>query len=63
MAPPRGEVLPGTLDLLPGASENNRKAQFYALTRPGHKQLLSETESRERRTALLARLLRGAEGA
>jgi len=46
-----------------GASENNRKAKFYSLTRAGRKQLLSETESWERMTALMTRLLRGAEGA
>ena len=114
MAPPRGEVLQGTLDLIVlqtlhamgplhgygiaqrvkqvsddllklnqgtlypallrleqrgwisskwGASENNRKAKFYSLTRAGRKQLLAETESWERMTALMARLLAGAEGA
>jgi len=114
MAPPRGEVLQGTLDLIVletlhamgplhgygiaqriqqvsedllklnqgtlypallrleqrgwissrwGASENNRKAKFYSLTRAGRKQLLRETESWERMTALMARLLRGTEGA
>ncbi len=114
MAPPRGEVLQGTLDLIVlqtlhamgplhgygiaqrvkqvsedllklnqgtlypallrleqrgwitskwGASENNRKAKFYSLTRAGRKQLLAETESWERMTALMARLLGGAEGA
>jgi PadR family transcriptional regulator, regulatory protein PadR len=46
-----------------GASENNRKAKFYSLTRAGRKQLVTETESWERMTALMARLLRGAEGA
>ena len=46
-----------------GASENNRKAKFYSLTRAGRKQLLSETESWERMTALMARLLGGVEGA
>jgi PadR family transcriptional regulator PadR len=96
MAPPRGEVLQGTLDLIVLKTlealgplhgygiaqriqqvsedllklnqgtlypENNRKAKFYSLTRAGRKQLLSETESWERMTALMARLLRGAEGA
>ena len=114
MAPPRGEVLQGTLDLIVlqtlhtigplhgygiaqrvqqvsedllklnqgtlypallrleqrgwiaskwGASENNRKAKFYSLTRAGRKQLLAETESWERMTALMARLLAGTEGA
>jgi PadR family transcriptional regulator len=114
MAPPRGEVLQGTLDLIVlqtlhamgplhgygiaqrvqqvsedllklnqgtlypallrleqrgwisskwGASENNRKAKFYSLTRAGRKQLLAETESWERMAALMARLLGGTEGA
>jgi len=114
MAPPRGEVLQGTLDLIVlktletlgpmhgygiamrvqqvsedllklnqgtlypallrleqrgwisskwGASENNRKAKYYALTRAGRKQLIAETVSWERMTALMARLLGGVEGA
>lgn len=114
MAPPRGEVLQGTLDLIVlqtlhamgplhgygiaqrvqqvsedllklnqgtlypallrleqrgwitskwGASENNRKAKFYSLTRTGRKQLLAETKSWERTTALMARLLGSTEGA
>jgi len=114
MAPPRGEVLQGTLDLIVlqtlhamgplhgygiaqrvqqvsedllklnqgtlypallrleqrgwisskwGASENNRKAKFYSLTRAGRKQLLAETASWERMTALMARLLGGTAGA
>ena len=113
MAPPRGEVLQGTLDLIVlqtlhamgplhgygiaqrvkqvsedllklnqgtlypallrleqrgwisskwGASENNRKAKYYSLTRAGRKQLLAETESWERMTALMARLLGDTEG-
>jgi transcriptional regulator len=113
MAPPRGEVLQGTLDLIVlqtlqamgplhgygiaqrvkqvsedllklnqgtlypallrleqrgwvsskwGASENNRKAKYYSLTRAGRKQLLRETESWERMTALMARLLGSTEG-
>ncbi len=114
MAPPRGEVLQGTLDLIVlqtlhamgplhgygiaqrvqqisedllklnqgtlypallrleqrgwisskwGASENNRKAKFYSLTRAGRKRLLAETKSWERMTALMARLLGSTEGA
>ena len=113
MAPPRGEVLQGTLDLIVlqtlevmgplhgygiaqrvrqvsddllklnqgtlypallrleqrgwisskwGASENNRKAKYYSLTRAGRKQLHAETESWERMTALMARLLGATEG-
>ena len=46
-----------------GVSENNRKAKFYSLTRAGRKQLLAETESWERMTALMARFLGGTEGA
>jgi PadR family transcriptional regulator PadR len=114
MAPPRGEVLQGTLDLIVlqtlhamgpqhgygiaqrvqqvsedllklnqgtlypallrltqrgwisskwGASENNRKAKFYSLTRAGQKQLIAETASWERMTALMTRLLGGRAGA
>ena len=46
-----------------GASENNRKAKYYTLTRRGRKQLLAETESWERMAALMTRLLGGSEGA
>src|SRR5882724_12406434 len=44
-----------------GVSDNNRKAKYYSLTRPGRKQLTSEAESWERMAAVIARLL-GAEG-
>ena len=40
-----------------GASENNRKARFYSITRKGRKQLASETESWERISGVIARLL------
>ena len=114
MAPPRGEVLQGTLDLIVlqtlhamgplhgygiaqrvkqvsedllklnqgtlypallrleqrgwisskwGASENNRKAKYYSLTRAGRKQLLTETASWERMTTLMTKLLGGTQGA
>jgi transcriptional regulator len=46
-----------------GASENNRKAKFYSLTRKGRKQLQAETESWERMAAMMTRLLGRAEGA
>lgn len=46
-----------------GSSENNRKAKFYSLTRTGRKQLLAETASWERMSALMARLLGRTEGA
>ena len=40
-----------------GASESNRRAKFYTLTRPGRRQLREETENWERITGLMARLL------
>jgi transcriptional regulator len=40
-----------------GASENNRKAKFYKLTRSGRKQLSKETQNWEQTTAILARFL------
>jgi PadR family transcriptional regulator, regulatory protein PadR len=45
-----------------GASENNRRARFYSLTRPGRKQLAAKTESWERMAGVISRLLRGSEG-
>jgi PadR family transcriptional regulator PadR len=38
-----------------GASENNRRARFYRLTRAGHKQLEVETRDWEKTTAIIAR--------
>jgi PadR family transcriptional regulator, regulatory protein PadR len=40
-----------------GRSENNRKARYYALTRAGRKRLQAETESWERVTEAIARVL------
>jgi PadR family transcriptional regulator PadR len=40
-----------------GASENNRRARFYSITRAGRKQLSTETESWERTVAIVNRLL------
>src|SRR6266536_2601902 len=40
-----------------GASENNRKARFYAITRSGLKQLARETENWERIAGVIGRLL------
>ena len=40
-----------------GASENNRRAKFYKLTRAGRKQLEQEARSWEQATAILARFL------
>ena len=41
-----------------GASENNRKARFYAITKTGRRQLARETENWERMSGVMARLLR-----
>lgn len=40
-----------------GTSENNRRARFYRITRPGLKQLASEAENWARTVALVNRLL------
>jgi PadR family transcriptional regulator len=45
-----------------GVSENNRRARFYSITKAGQKQLAAETENWERMSAMIARLLAGAEG-
>ena len=44
-----------------GASENNRKAKFYNITKAGRRQLARETENWERISGIIARLLRTAE--
>jgi DNA-binding PadR family transcriptional regulator len=41
-----------------GASENNRKARFYSITRLGLKQLALETENWERISGVIGRVLR-----
>lgn len=40
-----------------GASENNRRAKFYKLTRAGRKKLEKETREWEQTTSILARFL------
>ena len=40
-----------------GASENNRRARFYAITRAGGKQLSAETKLWERTVAMMSRLI------
>jgi transcriptional regulator len=44
-----------------GASENNRKAKFYAITRNGRRQLTAEAENWERIAGVIGRLLRPVE--
>ena len=41
-----------------GASENNRKAKFYSITKSGLKQLERETDAWERISAVIERVLR-----
>jgi PadR family transcriptional regulator PadR len=41
-----------------GASENNRRAKFYAITRAGRKQLAAESENWERMSGIIARFLK-----
>ena len=41
-----------------GASENNRKARFYSITRRGRRQLSRETENWERIANVIGRVLR-----
>jgi PadR family transcriptional regulator PadR len=45
-----------------GASENNRKAKFYRLTRAGRKKLETEALEWEQTTAMMARFLSPAKG-
>lgn len=40
-----------------GASENNRKAKFYSITRAGRKSLAAETKSWEQTSGIMSRLL------
>jgi PadR family transcriptional regulator, regulatory protein PadR len=44
-----------------GASENNRKARFYAITKTGRKQLRTEAENWERISGVVGCVLRIAE--
>jgi transcriptional regulator len=41
-----------------GASENNRRARFYRLTRAGHKLLQAETRDWEQTAAIIARFFK-----
>jgi PadR family transcriptional regulator, regulatory protein PadR len=40
-----------------GASENNRKAKFYSITKSGRKQLTAEAENWERIAGVMGRVL------
>jgi PadR family transcriptional regulator, regulatory protein PadR len=41
-----------------GASENNRRAKFYSITKQGQKQLIVETENWQRISGVIGRVLR-----
>jgi transcriptional regulator len=43
-----------------GASENNRRARFYGITRAGRKQLAAEAENWERISGIIARFMKPA---
>jgi PadR family transcriptional regulator PadR len=45
----------GAIDSAWGASENNRRARFYRLTRDGRKQLLAETRDWEQTAEIIGR--------
>ena len=45
-----------------GASENNRRAKYYSLTKSGRQQLDRELAQWERLSSAVALILRGAEG-
>ena len=42
-----------------GASDNNRRARFYTITRAGRKQLATQSETWTRTVAMVGRLLEG----
>jgi transcriptional regulator len=42
-----------------GASDNNRRARFYSITRTGRKQLAAEAENWSRTVAMMTRMLEG----
>ncbi|MFZ0591536.1 MAG: PadR family transcriptional regulator [Bryobacteraceae bacterium] len=45
-----------------GASENNRKAKFYSITKAGRRQLAEETENWERISGVIGRVLQAESG-
>jgi PadR family transcriptional regulator, regulatory protein PadR len=44
-----------------GVSENNRRARFYSITKPGKRQLMEEEANWQRTVATVSRLLQGAQ--
>jgi transcriptional regulator len=45
-----------------GTSDHNRRAKFYAITKPGRKQLAAEAENWQRVAGVIGRLMRLSEG-
>ncbi len=45
-----------------GTSDNNRRAKYYSITRPGRKRLAAETSYWQRLTAVIGRVLAPSEG-
>jgi DNA-binding PadR family transcriptional regulator len=56
----KSKLLQGTLDLMVewGASEHNRKAKYYSITKSGRKQIERETENWARIAGVIGRLLK-----
>jgi transcriptional regulator len=50
----------GWIDAEWGASENNRRAKYYRLTRSGQRELEAETENWKRLASAVARILQTA---
>ena len=50
-------VQQGWIDAEWGTSENNRRAKFYAISKPGKKQLAEETRNWERVSGVIGRVL------
>ena len=44
-----------------GVSDNNRRARYYAITKAGERQLITETETWERLAAVMGRVLASGE--
>lgn len=52
----------GWISSIWGASENNRKAKFYSITKAGRKQLVEETENWQRISGVIGKVLQAESG-
>jgi PadR family transcriptional regulator, regulatory protein PadR len=61
----KSEILQGTLDLMVSktlaSSNNNRRAKFYSITKPGRRQLSAEARNGERVSKVIGLVLGTAE--